>query len=249
MSFDNNNSSTSAQHEIKCYYRNKSEELYWNLVEHLDPNPKQIGSQFHHVVPQCLLKKENRKLNVDGVFCTPEQHEMLHHLLASSYKECKSYSFKLSKCLIQWSGVSPSAKARTIGAGPTRGTKGIKQNPDWIEKKRQGLIGKKRSAEQKEKMRLSQLGIPKLGSGMRPYQKSRVWRHPRVSGNVSRKEDWSKAQDVFDLLEKNPEVKHSEAILVLRFNSRRSYCNISNRILDGWVPGLDMEWVNDFVKI
>ena len=50
MSSENDNLSTSAQHEIKCYYRNESEELYWNLVEHLDPNPKQIGSQFHHWV-------------------------------------------------------------------------------------------------------------------------------------------------------------------------------------------------------
>lgn len=248
MSFDNDNLLTSAQHKIICFYRNEYERSYWELVKILDSNPKGVGMQFHHVVPNCLLKKENRKSNVDGVYCTPSQHEKLHHLLASSYLDNKSVYFKLSKCLIQWSGKSLEAKAKVIGSGPTKGTTGIKQSPEWVEKKRQSLIGRKRTSEQRERMRIAQLGIPKPNSGMRPYQLSRPWRHPKVSGNEARLEDWSKAQDVHDFLNRHPYARHCDVIKELNFNSRRTYCGIFNRILEGWIPGLDSEWVNDFVN-
>jgi hypothetical protein len=219
------------------------------MVQALDPNKKQKGLQFHHVVPQCLLKKENRKSNVDGVYCTFSQHEKLHHLLADSYKEDKNYFFRLCKALIQWSDKSVDAKHRVIGVGPTRGTTGIKQSDEWVEKKRKALLGQKRSPEQRERMRVAQTGIPKPNSRICAYQLSRPWRHPRVSGNTSRVQDWSKSQEVYELLEVHPDIKHADAIRKLGFISRRTYCNIFGKIQEGWVPGLDSEWVHDFVKI
>lgn len=249
MSIDNNNSSTSTQDKITCHYRNSFEQLYWEMVESLDSTPEAIGKQFHHVVPNCLLKRKNRKFNKDGVYVSCEEHETLHHLLAESYKDNKNYFFRLSKCLIQWSNTSASAKARVIGAGPTSGHTGRKLSEDHKRKISESGKGKIRSESTKAKIGQAHKGKPKPNAGMRPYQLSRPWRHPRVSGRVDSQKDWSKSQELYEYLSSKEVYKKSKAQRELGFNSRRTLSSAIDLIEKGWVPGLDIEWVNDFVMI
>lgn len=94
MSFDNDNSSTSAQH-IECHYRSKYEKWYWKLIYKLETR-KPIPSHYekHHPVPRELhsegWKGSEAKWTVK---VTPREHFILHLLLVKT-GEFNSYSLK-----------------------------------------------------------------------------------------------------------------------------------------------------------
>jgi hypothetical protein len=83
MSFDNNNSSTSAQSNITCHYRNKYEKWYWTLInkfENRDYLPKKFEN--HHPVPKEIWPKDwdSREI-ITTVGVSVREHFILHLLL------------------------------------------------------------------------------------------------------------------------------------------------------------------------
>jgi len=85
MSFDNNNSSTSAP-LLKCFYRNKYERCYWELIS-VTPSekPRTFKTEEHHIIPKCLGGHPREKSNLS--YPTPRQHFVLHRLLNKMFPD------------------------------------------------------------------------------------------------------------------------------------------------------------------
>ena len=85
MSFDNNNSSTSAP-LLRCFYRNKYERIYWELISVIPSNkPRTCKTEEHHIVPKCMGGHPTDKDNL--CYPTPRQHYILHRLLNKMFPE------------------------------------------------------------------------------------------------------------------------------------------------------------------
>jgi hypothetical protein len=85
MSFDNNNSSTSAP-LLECFYRNKYERIYWELISVIPTEkPRTLKTEEHHIVPKCLGGHPKDKRNL--CYPTLRQHFVLHRLLNKMYPD------------------------------------------------------------------------------------------------------------------------------------------------------------------
>jgi hypothetical protein len=90
MSFDNNNSSTSASHPT-CHYSSKYEKWYWKIIETVEKR-RETGSAYisgsveeHHVIPECLYPENWEHIDKYWkVILTPREHYILHLLLAKT---------------------------------------------------------------------------------------------------------------------------------------------------------------------
>lgn len=85
MSFDNNNSSTSAP-LLECFYKNKYERIYWELISVIPKyRPRTLKTEEHHIVPKCLGGHPKDPSNL--CYPTLRQHFVLHRLLNKMYPE------------------------------------------------------------------------------------------------------------------------------------------------------------------
>jgi hypothetical protein len=83
VSSEDNNPSTSAP-LLECFYRNKYERWYWNLIDSCPTSkPEGLKCEEHHVVPKCLGGHKTDPQNL--CYPTIRQHFVLHRLLNKMY--------------------------------------------------------------------------------------------------------------------------------------------------------------------
>lgn len=246
MSSDNNNSDTSAPHEIKCHFLNKYEKWYWEAILKYSEQPSEEGTQGHHIIPRCIWKsKENKSL----VHVTPRQHYLLHLLLFEAYR-----LEPLRRSLIFASKESKVAKSKVKGCKPTRGTKGMKISPERRKQISESLRGRKVSEETRAKIGKAHKGKKQSEKAMenflamREFQKTRPWRNSFVTCSEERLLNWSKSTEIYDLVSDGYNTK-AEVIREVGATSRRIASRIIVMIEKGWNPYLDEEFLKDFVKI
>ena len=152
MSFDNNNSSTSAL-LLECFYRNKYEKTYWDLISKLpSEKPRTYKTEEHHIVSKCLGGHPTNKENL--CYPTPREHFILHRLLNKMYPDHEGLFY---------------ASFRMSCKGGGRTYEYLRSNyvrsKEHNERISQSLKGQKLSEERKSKISKARLSFPNIPRG------------------------------------------------------------------------------------
>jgi hypothetical protein len=153
MSIDNNNLPTSAP-LLECFYRNKYERVYWELISVIPADkPKTYRTEEHHIVPKCMGGHRTKRENL----CYPSlrQHYILHRLLNKMYPDHEGLFYAIFR-------MSASVKSREYESLKSNYVRTREHNI----KISQSLKGKPLSEERKRKISQSRRTSLKTRKGV-----------------------------------------------------------------------------------